>query len=91
MVGVLELVLLGLRLIVFALALALTLFSFQTYTEKQTERLQSVFIGFSFISMAVAVSFLSAQVETAYVTLFQIAETVPYIIGFGMLVFSLYR
>lgn len=91
MVGVLGLVLLGLRLVVFALALGLTLLSFQAYSANQSEQLQTAFIGFSFISMAVAVSFLSAQVDTSFVTLFQIAETVPYIVGFGMLFLSLYR
>lgn len=78
------------RLIVFGLALGLTLISFQAYQEQKSDRLESAFIGFAFLSMGVAMTALRTQVPTMG-TLFQIVETIPFIIGFGMLYVSLYR
>lgn len=80
----------ALRLVVFGLALGLTLISFQAYYRRPSERLQFAFIGFAFISMAVALSALTTQLGTFQVPL-AIAETIPYIVGFSMLYLSLFR
>ncbi|AGN02023.1 hypothetical protein L593_10390 [Salinarchaeum sp. Harcht-Bsk1] len=87
---VLEAVLMMLRLALFALALGLTIISFQAYRENGGKRLESAFIGFAFISMGVAMTSMGDQVESLEL-FFSIAETVPFIIGFGMLWISLYR
>jgi len=85
-----ELALVGLRLVVFALAGGITMISFQAYQKKQSDQLESAFIGFAFISMGVAVAMLGTYSD-ANETLFGIAEVVPFIIGFSMLWMSLYR
>lgn len=89
-VTILDWVLVGLRLVVFALALGLTLVSFQSYRERRSDRLEAAFIGFAFIAMGVAITNLSAQVGQ-FLTLLEIVETIPFIIGFSMLYVSLYR
>ena len=83
-------VLLLLRLVLFGLALGLTVISFQAYRENGGKRLESAFVGFAFISMGVAMTTISDQVE-ALPLLFSIVETIPFIIGFSMLYISLYR
>ena len=83
-------VLVLMRFVVFGLTLGITLISFQAYRERQTERLQYAFVGFAFISMGVALSTLTTQVES-YTALFGIVETVPFIIGFSMLYLSLFQ
>ena len=90
MVEYLQWVLVGLRLVVFALALGMTLISFQSYRDRRSKRLESAFIGFAFLAMGVAVANLSAQLGQ-FVTLIEIVETIPFIIGFSMLYLSLYR
>ncbi|ELZ02013.1 hypothetical protein C481_09118 [Natrialba asiatica DSM 12278] len=85
-----EAVLMLMQLIVFALALGLTLISFQSYTKNQSKRLESAFIGFAFLSMGVGLTTITSQLPTA-ATAFYIVETVPFIVGFGMLYLSLYR
>ncbi|WP_435360255.1 DUF7521 family protein [Haloarchaeobius sp. DFWS5] len=80
----------GMRLVLFALALGLTFISFQAYNQKGGKRLESAFIGFAFISMGVALTNISMQI-TEGVVYFNIAETVPFIVGFSMLYLSLYR
>ena len=89
-------VLVLLRMVVFGLTLGITLISFQAYRKRPSNRLQYAFVGFAFISMGVAVSSvitqLSAGQATAMMrTFFQLAETIPFIIGFSMLYVSLYR
>lgn len=79
-----------LQLVLFALALGLTLLSFQAYRQNQSQRLEYAFIGFAFLSMGVAMTNIGTQLQS-YQTSFQIAETLPFIIGFGMLYASLYR
>jgi heme/copper-type cytochrome/quinol oxidase subunit 4 len=83
------------RLVVFGLALGLTVISFQSYREQRTERLQFAFLGFAFISMGVALSAIVGQLGSgasdSVLTLFRIAETVPFVIGFVMFYLSLYR
>lgn len=79
-----------LRLALFALALGLTIISFQAYRENGGKRLESAFIGFAFISMGVALTTISDQVE-GFEVLFAIVETIPFLIGFVMLYVSLYR
>ena len=96
MVNVLQGVLLLMRLTLFGLSLGLTLISFQAYTKRQSNRLQYAFIGFAFVSMGIAVVNLTTQVAVGGelgVALYylQIAETVPFIIGFSMIYLSLYR
>jgi hypothetical protein len=96
MVDVAQIVLLLLRLVLFALSLGLTVISFQAYTKKRSDRLQSAFIGFAFISMGVAVTNLTTQLSTqsevgGQLVYFQMAETVPFIVGFAMIYVSLYR
>ncbi|MFB6207359.1 MAG: hypothetical protein ABEJ05_12630 [Haloglomus sp.] len=97
MVNILSAVLVLMRLILFGLSLGLTVISFQSYQRRQSQRLQYAFIGFAFISMGVAVTNLSTQLGTSGaatgsdLTLIQIAETVPFIIGFAMIYLSLYR
>ena len=99
MVNPLQVLLLILRLVLFALALGLTVISFQAYSAKRSKRLEFAFIGFAFISMGTALSNLTVQVAQfaesqgagGDVILFQIAETVPFIVGFSMLYYSLYR
>jgi hypothetical protein len=90
MVEFLEWVLVALRLVVFALALGMTLISFQSYRDRRSKRLESAFIGFAFLAMGVAVANLSAQLGQ-FVTLLEIVETIPFIVGFSMLYLSLYR
>jgi hypothetical protein len=97
MVNVFSAVLILMRLILFGLSLGLTVISFQSYQRRQSQRLQYAFIGFAFISMGVAVTNLTTQIGTTgaasgneLITL-QIAETVPFIIGFAMIYLSLYR
>jgi hypothetical protein len=85
-----RLVLVALRLVVFALALGLTLISFQAYRRRRTDRLESAFVGFAFISMGVAVSTLGTYAE-ANPVLFGVAEAVTFVVGFAMLYRSLYR
>ncbi|ESS06298.1 MAG: hypothetical protein A07HB70_01849 [uncultured archaeon A07HB70] len=85
-----QVMLVGLRMVVFALAGGITLISFQAYQQKQNERLESAFIGFAFISMGVAMSMLGTYAESNQM-LFDMAEVVPFIVGFAMLWRSLYR
>ena len=85
-----EVVIVGLRMVVFALAGGITLISFQAYQKKKSDRLESAFIGFAFISMGVAMAMLGAYAEENQV-LFDVAEIVPFIVGFAMLWRSLYR
>ena len=85
-----DVLLMGLRLVLFALALGLTFISFQAYSRRRSERLQYAFIGFAFISMGVALSALTTQIGT-YTALFGIVETIPFIIGFSMLYLSLFQ
>ena len=96
MVDVLQIVLIFMRLVLFGLSLGLTVISFQAYAEQQSERLQYAFIGFAFISMGIAVTNLTTQLSVAgnvgpELAYFQIAETVPFIVGFAMIYVSLYR
>jgi hypothetical protein len=97
MVEVLSAVLVLMRLILFGLSLGLTVISFQSYQRRQSQRLQYAFIGFAFISMGVAVTNLSTQIGTSGAAMgstliyLQIAETVPFIVGFLMIYLSLYR
>ena len=96
MVNVLQGVLLLMRLTLFGLSLGLTLISFQAYTKRRSDRLQYAFIGFAFVSMGIAVTNLTTQVAVggelgATLYYLQIAETVPFIIGFTMIYLSLYR
>jgi hypothetical protein len=83
------------RFVVFGLSLGITLISFQAYKKRGTQRLQYAFVGFAFVSMGVAVSSVITQLgtETAEIVgiFFQVAETIPFIIGFSMLYVSLYR
>lgn len=88
--SLLPIILSVLRLTVFGLALGLTLISFQAYSKRKSKRLESAFIGFAFISMGVALTSLRTQVNDLR-TFLQIAETIPFIIGFSMLYVSLYR
>lgn len=99
-VGTVTQLILGLmRLVMFALALGLTLISYQAYSERGTKRLESAFIGFAFISMGVGVSALNSQMligsasqaSNVVFMAFQIVETIPFILGLGMLYVSLYR
>ena len=96
MVTVLQGVLVLVRLALFGLSLGLTLISFQAYTKRPSERLQYAFIGFAFISMGIAVTNLTTQVALdsdlgSTLQILQIAETIPYIVGFVMIYLSLYR
>ena len=88
-------VLLVMRFTVFGLALGITIISFQAYQQRGTQRLQYAFLGFAFISMGVAISSvitqLGAGASELVRTFFQLAEAVPFIIGFSMLYVSLYR
>ena len=88
--------LLLMRMVVFGLTLGITLISFQAYRKRPSERLQYAFVGFSFISMGVAISSVITQMSAGAVgdlaqVFFQMAETIPFIIGFSMLYVSLYR
>lgn len=96
MVSALQLVLGLSRLVLFGLSLGLTVISFQAYNQKGSERLQYAFIGFAFVSMGIAVTNLNTQLLLSgeaggSMIAFQIAETVPFIIGFAMIYVSLYR
>jgi hypothetical protein len=83
------------RFVVFGLTLGITLISFQAYQKRRSQRLQYAFLGFAFISMGVAVTSvitqLGADADTEIWTFLQMAETIPFIIGFSMLYLSLYR
>jgi hypothetical protein len=85
-----EAVLMLMRMVVFGLALGLTVISFQSYRRQKSKRLESAFIGFAFLSMGVALTTMDALL-TSWETLFGIVETIPFIVGFGMLYVSLYR
>ncbi|SEO35121.1 hypothetical protein SAMN05216388_1011107 [Halorientalis persicus] len=90
-------VLVLMRLVTFGLTLGITLISFQAYRKKQSEKLQSAFIGFAFISMGVAITNVITQLGAGGGTsslqfiFLQMTETIPFIIGFAMLYLSLYR
>jgi hypothetical protein len=88
--SVLRVLLQVLRLAQFALALGMTLISFQAYRKKGSDRLQSAFIGFAFISMGVGMSTMATNL-TSELLFLEIARTVPFIVGFSMLYVSLYR
>jgi hypothetical protein len=84
------------RMVVFGLTLGITLISFQAYRKRPSERLQYAFVGFAFISMGVAITSVITQLSTGQTTplasvFFQMAETIPFILGFAMLYVSLYR
>jgi len=85
-----SLVLILMRMVVFSLALSLTLISFQSYRRKQSKRLESAFIGFAFLSMGVGLTTIGSQ-RSSWTTIFSIIETIPFIVGFGMLYVSIYR
>ena len=96
MVDFVQMALMFMRLVLFGLSLGLTVISFQAYSQKGSERLQSAFIGFAFVSMGVAVTNLTTQLSAGgqagqSLVYFQMAETVPFIIGFAMIYVSLYR
>ncbi|WP_178917556.1 hypothetical protein [Natronomonas gomsonensis] len=96
MVDILQGVLILMRLVLFGLSLGLTLISFQAYSKRGSDRLQYAFIGFAFISMGVAMTNLTTQVGVGgdlgrQLFYLQIAETVPFIVGFAMIYMSLYR
>jgi hypothetical protein len=97
MVAVARGLLILMRLITFGLTLGITLISFQAYRKKQSQKLQSAFIGFAFISMGVAVSNVITQLgadgsaSSLQFVFLQMTETIPFIIGFAMLYLSLYR
>ncbi len=88
-------VLVLLRFTVFALSLGITIISFQAYQERKIKRLQYAFLGFAFVSMGVAVSSLITQLGVdapeSVRLFFEIAETVPFAVGFSMLYLSLNR
>lgn len=90
MTEIANVVLMLLRMVVFALSLGLTLISFQSYRARKSKRLESAFIGFAFLSMAVGLTTINAQISDP-LTMFYIVETIPFIVGFGMLYVSLYR
>jgi len=83
------------RFVVFGLTLGITIISFQAYRQQQTQRLQYAFLGFAFISMGLAISSvitqLGAGADALVLLFFQMAETLPFIIGFSMLYLSLYK
>jgi uncharacterized membrane protein len=85
-----RMVLILMRMVVFGLALGLTVISFQSYRQRQSDRLEAAFIGFAFISMGVALTNINTQMAM-WTTIFEIVETIPFIVGFGMLYVSLYR
>lgn len=87
---ILTVVLSLLWLVQFGLSLGLTLLSFQAYQRNKSKRLETAFIGFAFISMAVGLTALLIQTGVDS-KLLQIAEVIPFIIGFAMLYVSLYR
>ncbi|ELY46005.1 DUF7521 family protein [Natronorubrum tibetense] len=87
---IVDAILMLMQMAVFALSLGLTLISFQSYTQTKSKRLESAFIGFAFLSMGVGLTTINSQLSSAP-TAFYIAETVPFIVGFGMLYLSLYR
>ncbi|WP_246986224.1 DUF7521 family protein [Halorientalis marina] len=97
MVAVARGLLILMRLITFGLTLGITLISFQAYRKKESQKLQSAFIGFAFISMGVAVSNVITQLgadgsaSSLQFVFLQMTETIPFIIGFAMLYLSLYR
>lgn len=96
MVDFVQMALMFMRLVLFGLSLGLTVISFQAYSQKGSERLQSAFIGFAFVSMGVAVANLTTQLSAGghagqSLVYFQMAETIPFIIGFAMIYVSLYR
>lgn len=90
MVSVDQIVLVILRLIIFSLTLGLTLISFKSYLEQKSKRLESAFVGFAFLSIATAFRTLTPHMGSWY-TVYQIIESIPFIIGFSMLYVSLYR
>lgn len=86
------------RLVMFALALGLTIISYQAYSDRGSKRLESAFIGFAFVSMGMGLSTLNSQITFGMnqiggltFMVFQIVETIPFILGFAMLYLSLYR
>lgn len=84
-------VLLGLlRVALFAMALGLTVVSFRAYRTRRSKRLEYAFVGFAFISMGAAMTNMGAHLGR-YEVYFEIAKTVPFLVGFGMLYASLYR
>ena len=96
MVDVLQAVLDLMRLVLFGPTLGLTVISFQAYSKRGSQRLQYAFIGFAFLSMGVAVTNLTTQAGVSNsvgreLLCLQIAETIPFIIGFAIIYLSLSR
>lgn len=79
-----------LRLVVFGLALGLTIISFQAYRQQPSRRLEAAFTGFAFLSMGVALTTLRPR-DGSFRPIFEVVETLPFIIRFGALYASLYR
>ena len=80
----------ALRFALFALAMALTVVSYRAYLQHGSERLEYAFVGFAFISMGAAMTNMGARLGS-YEIYFQIAKTIPFLVGFSMLYASLYR
>ncbi|GGL57179.1 DUF7521 family protein [Halocalculus aciditolerans] len=79
-----------LRVAVFGTALGLTVVSYRAYRTHQSKRLEYAFVGFAFISMGAAMTNMGATLGE-YTIYFEIAKTIPFLVGFSMLYASLYR
>ena len=81
-----------LRLVMFALPRRLTVVSFRAYHQQRSDRLERAPVGFAFVSTGAAMTTLSARVASAGSVglVLDTAETVPFVVGFGMLYRSLY-
>ncbi len=90
MTELVDILLMVMQMAVFALSLGLTLISFQSYRQRPSKRLESAFIGFAFLSMGVGFTTITSQLSEP-LTVFYVVETIPFIVGFGMLYLSLYR
>ena len=79
-----------LRFILIFLVVGLGFVSFRAYYRKPSDRLATVFLGFAFISMAVAGSTITGHLNSIAPAL-KVLGLVGYTIGFSMFYFALYR
>ncbi len=87
---VMKLLLFGLRLLLILLVVGLGYVSFRTYYDNPSDRLATVFLGFAFISMAVAGSTVVGAIDRLGPAI-KVLGLLAYTVGFSMFYLALYR
>lgn len=87
---VIEQILFGLRVLLILLVVGLGFVSFRAYYRNPSDQLATVFLGFAFISMAVAGSTVIGVLDTIE-SVVKVLGLVAYTVGFSMFYLALYR